>query len=275
MGSLRKGGAPDPAEQQDVVELPDYGNEYRLPFKIAGGETHDERGISANIVRVDPSIDYGMSKSLARCLQRLSACIGCGRAPFPPEAHEHCARDALHIEEVRYQILTLPDYRYTRETSASYVSLCQVLFAKGMDLLIHEEIRLDYKRANKFLRKLRQPKIPRRLLMQLKHELIALHGGRCYYCFAVVEANEYSADFDHFDPISFGGTGDVWNLVFACKQCNHDKGTAPGEVFRDAMFARADKAARRTLRILQARVDAWRENKLRESRMGPAAGGRG
>ena len=275
MGSVRKREAPDPAKQQGAVELPDYGNEYRLPFETAEGLLYDERGASTHIVRVDMASEYGMSKSLARCLQNHSVCIGCGRRPFPIEAHEHCTRDSVHLEVTGYQILKLPGYTYRREIRTSYISLCQVLYAEGKDLLIQGELSRDFKRANKFLRKLRQPKIPRQLLMRLKHELLALHDGHCYYCFVRIEANEYSADFDHFDPISFGGTGDVWNLVVACKQCNHDKGSAPGEVFRNAMFVRADKAARRALRILQARVDAWRENKLRESRIEPAAGGPG
>ena len=258
----REGSGHD--KPRAAAVLPDYGNEYRLPFKIVH-ELHDERGLSANIVRVDMASEYGMSKSFARCLQDYSVCIGCGRSPFPIEVHESCTRDSLRVEEMRVQALKLPEYRYRREFVTSYISLCQVLYADGKDLLIDAEMSLDFKRENKFLRKLRQPRIPRQLLMRLKHELLALHDGHCYYCFAVTEANADSADFDHFEPIAFGGTGDVWNLVFTCKQCNHDKGTAPGEVFRDAMFERADKTVRRTLKILHARVDAWREQKLQES----------
>lgn len=271
MRSARNNISPSPGEPLDAVELPDYGNEYRVPFTTVR-EVHDERGVSVHLVRIDPAAEYGMSRRVAQCLQRFSSCIGCGQAPFPPEAHKRCARDARRIEDVVYQTLRLPDYRYTGEVVTSYVSLCQVLFKEGMYSFIHDEIRLDYKRANKFLRKARRPKIPKRLLIRLKHELLLLHDGHCYYCFAPIEANEYSADFDHFEPIAFGGSGDVWNLVVTCKKCNHDKGTAPGAVFRNAMFLRADRKTQRSLLKLRARVDLWRDDKLRESRIELAAG---
>jgi len=254
------------------MELPSYGNEYRLPFKILD-VVHDERGVSAHIVKVDMASEYGMSKRFSQCLQEHSVCISCGRVPFPIEAHESCAQDSRHVEDEQWQILNLPECTYSREFRTSYVSLCQVLYAEEKDLLIRMEMSLDYKRANKFLRKLRQPKIPHQLLMRLKHELLALHDGHCYYCFAQIGANSDSAAFDHFEPIAFGGTGDVWNLVVACKQCNHDKWTAPGEVFRDAMLARANKATRRTLKMLHARVDAWHEKKLHEGLMHGAENG--
>lgn len=274
MRSTRNNTSPSLGDSLDAVELPDYGNDYRVPFTTVR-EVHDERGVSVHLVRVDPATEYGMSRRVAQCIQRFSSCIGCGQPPFPPEAHKRCTRDARRIEEVSYWTLRLPGYRHTGEFVTSYVSLCQVLFRDGMYSLIHDEIRLDYKRANKFLRKVRQPKMPKRQLIRLKHELLLLHEGHCYYCFAPIEANEYSADFDHFEPIVFGGTGDIWNFVVTCKKCNHDKGAAPGEVFRSAMLQSADKPTRRALGKLQLRVDVWRETQLQEHRSQKATAGRG
>jgi hypothetical protein len=259
----------DPEIPQSGLELPDYGHPHRLPFKVAGG-FHDDRGGFLDIVRVDMAVEYGMSKSLAQCIQRFTVCAGCGGAPFPVEAHAQCKLEVYRV------VAVYPGGE--REIADSYDTICRVAFARELDRaisfeevdrVISNEVSGDYKRANKFLRKRRLSKLTTLERARQRQELFARHEGHCYYCFAPIEPNADSADFDHFVPIALGGTGDVWNLVAACKACNHDKWTIPGPEFRAAVRRRLDNATRRAVVALQARVDEWREQKLEEYRMAP------
>lgn len=56
-----------------------------------------------------------------------------------------------------------------------------------------------------------------------------LHGGNCFYCGKKVGADEFT--LDHAEPAALGGTGDIQNLLIACRPCNVKKGHRPIEAF--------------------------------------------
>lgn len=250
---------------ESPTTVPDYGNRYRIPFTLMGTEYRDENSVLSHIVVVDPEDEYGMSRSLARLLQQHSRCVGCGRAPFPLDAHDHCKRKARFVKiENHRRYEDDGRKRWVLESIEEHESLCQVrLTLSGYDI-VHEEERVDYQRENRFLRKKRRPKLPPEIVKQQKRELFALHDGHCYYCYGQIEPNGDSADFDHFNPIRHGGTGDLWNLVVSCKQCNHDKSTIPGKAFRARMLAPMDPRTRRALTALHVKVQAWHDKKRAE-----------
>lgn len=229
------------------LQLPDYGHPHRLPFQV-GGMCFDERGMVWDVVRIDMSTAYGISKALATCVQSLGICTGCGRPPFPLEMHAKCPKKYLEAAH----------------------AICQVVFSNGVSPAAESELKRDYARANQFLRKHRLSNAPRRERVHQKYELFEFQERHCYYCFRALELSGDFTDFDHFVPISQGGTDDIWNLVVTCKECNHEKGTIHGIVFRAAMLDRLDEATRKSVAALQSRVDAWRELKLEEHRTAKA-----
>lgn len=46
-------------------------------------------------------------------------------------------------------------------------------------------------------------------------------GGRCTYCLKIIK--QFERTLDHFIPINKGGSGRKFNLVPACRSCNHTK----------------------------------------------------
>lgn len=58
--------------------------------------------------------------------------------------------------------------------------------------------------------------------------------GRCFYCNEKFPASMIT--IDHFIPKSKGGTNSIDNLVPACRDCNHDKGTEDGEKFKSKLM---------------------------------------
>lgn len=232
---------------QEDDQLPDYGHAHRLPFQVAG-MCYDDRGMVWEIVRIDMATAYGMSKALARRIQSVGACAGCARQPFPLEAHAKCPKQ---FPEVAHAV-------------------CQVVFPTDISHSAESELKRDYARANQFLRERRLSNAPRRERVRQRYQLFEFQERHCYYCFGTLEPSGDFTDFDHFLPIAQGGTDDIWNLVVACKGCNHDKGTMHGIGFRVAILHRLDEATRKSVAALQSRVDTWREQKLREHRTATA-----
>lgn len=62
---------------------------------------------------------------------------------------------------------------------------------------------------------------------RIKAAIHDAHGNRCCYC----QAPDNALTIDHLDPISKGGTNDLWNLAPACAMCNSSKRDLPLEVF--------------------------------------------
>lgn len=231
------------AAARDDVQLPDYGHPHRLPFQV-GGMCFDERGMVWDMVRIDMATAYGISKALATYIQSLGVCTGCGRRPFPLEVHAKCPKKYLQAAR----------------------AICQVVFSNGVSPVAESELKRDYARANQFLRNRRLSNAPRRERVRQKYELFEFQERHCYYCFGALESSDDFTDFDHFVPVSGGGTDDIWNLVVACKACNYDKGTMHGIEFRAAILHRLGEATRKSVVALQASVDAWREQQLEQHR---------
>lgn len=57
-------------------------------------------------------------------------------------------------------------------------------------------------------------------------ELVAVYAGRCAYCGAAV-----ALEPDHIVPVAAGGSGDIDNIVPACRACNMRKNAKPMIVF--------------------------------------------
>ncbi len=242
----------------------DYGDKYRLPFKVAREFSYDGSGGIANIVHVNMTQEYGMSNILASCLQKISVCSDCGAPPFPVERHAKCVRVSMRVEEVRSAVLRDVNETSRHEYRTSYVVCCQVVLAAGNDLIFEDEYRRDLNRAKKFRRRRRHSILTDLERARQRQELFAIHNGHCYYCFGEVEPNAESADFDHFEPMVLGGTSDVWNLVVACKRCNNEKAIIDGGYFKDFKRRQLDISTKRVLMRLQKTVDTWRMQKRSE-----------
>jgi len=61
--------------------------------------------------------------------------------------------------------------------------------------------------------------------------VIEKYGRKCYYCGKPLNKEVFS--FDHKIPVSKGGNNSVFNLVPACKRCNHLKGNKTHTQFRE------------------------------------------
>lgn len=240
------------SKQNDAC-LPEYGHRYRLPFVIADG-LYADVGHFLWIAPAELAVDYGMSKRLALCIQRYTTCARCARPPFPIEDHRGCKIDRKFYRQY------CAGQQYDVEIAPGAV--CQVLVTAEWEQTLHEEIRADYARINKWTRKHRfsATQNARERALQ-RQELFEIQRGNCYYCFAPLLPDTDSSDFDHFVSIAEGGTGDIWNLVVSCKECNHDKRTKHGKDFRDSKLCHLDKATRKKVLELQNVVDTWRKQK--------------
>lgn len=68
---------------------------------------------------------------------------------------------------------------------------------------------------------LRVPRLQQCDWMDLKAQVHAESGGRCFYC--DFDTRPWSV-CDHLTPIARGGTNDRSNLVTSCDPCNLSKG---------------------------------------------------
>lgn len=72
--------------------------------------------------------------------------------------------------------------------------------------------------------------VPQTPWQERKSRLLAVTGGRCWYCGDLKPRHRMTAD--HVVPLARGGEEGEGNLVIACLHCNDRKGTGDLEDFR-------------------------------------------
>lgn len=96
-----------------------------------------------------------------------------------------------------------------------------------------------------------------------KHEverLFELQEGRCYYCFCQIDLRDRkSYHKDHFEPIAYGGSNTISNLVLSCPTCNMDKSATSGKLYAKARKSNVHVDQLPELIAMQTRVRraAW------------------
>jgi 5-methylcytosine-specific restriction endonuclease McrA len=84
--------------------------------------------------------------------------------------------------------------------------------------------------------------------------LFTRQEGRCYYCFAILTTPEGPVEChrDHFEPLLYGGSDSIFNIVLSCAPCNARKGTSDGEAFARKSMRGATPEAKIGLRRIHA-----------------------
>ena len=94
-------------------------------------------------------------------------------------------------------------------------------------------------------------------------KLLEDHFDHCFYCCNRLE-REYT-DVDHFIPWSYIFEDDLWNLVLACRGCNHKKSASlAGEEFLELLIKRNStyhtrmESLENSLHYLSVKSDGWK-----------------
>lgn len=91
---------------------------------------------------------------------------------------------------------------------------------------------------------------------------------RCGYC--GVPLDDKSATIDHKHPRALGGSGEIENLVVACRQCNGQKRHKTVDEFRDFIFDSIAAGLHKTLDYLAKTERFIGDNDILEIEQGVA-----
>ncbi len=94
-------------------------------------------------------------------------------------------------------------------------------------------LQVEYDNDDNILKIIDKDKNRRVSITSSKDALNGYQKGKCFYCFSDIDIDSNSnnlSDVDHFFPFTLGHTktqsnlDGIWNLVFACKNCNRGDG---------------------------------------------------
>jgi 5-methylcytosine-specific restriction endonuclease McrA len=182
-----------------------------LPLTIDRFLIRADRGVTLNVSKVDLSSHPGMSRSTEGVLLSHTCCCRCGERPKQLGNHALCSN-----EDQKWRgweiALSVP--------SAS---------ADAINVAFRKEIA----RLRQFERKRRLVAAGGTHTRSETRALFALQEGRCYYCFMLLKTPEGTVEChrDHFEPLFYGGSNAISNIVLSCARCNTRKGTLDGASF--------------------------------------------
>lgn len=176
---------------------------------------------------------YTLAPATTRFLQKTAWCAGCA-CPVPDfTQHESCPRK-YDGYDAKVEV-AVPD-----------------IYKRELRLLFRRES--TRQQQFKRLRLLREAG-GRHTAAQIR-ELLRLQEGHCYYCFAglLTQTGRPSYHRDHFEPVEYGGSDSISNIVLACASCNINKRACDGESFKRSRLRRASIELRAELRRIHRAV---------------------